>query len=172
MRKCRNFLLFFLFNARRLKVVEGEQVPRMRREREGLQRGEVQGAGLSICQGGELRHDVSGIPRVRPRRFLRHRAHMSFHISKCPLSKYIPPLHLCRRYNSTEGENWLIPMLKGERFAHCTTACRSSSASNAPSLMWISLTQVQVRVSLAARQRVVFDARWRSHCHNHRGRFW
>ena len=44
------------------QVVEGEQVHRMRREREGLQRGKVQGAGLSICQGGELRHDVSGIP--------------------------------------------------------------------------------------------------------------
>ena len=41
------------------QVVEGEQVPRMRREREGLQRREVQGSGLPIRQGGELRHVVS-----------------------------------------------------------------------------------------------------------------
>lgn len=41
------------------QVVEGEQVPWMCREREGLQRGQVQGTSLSICQGGELRHDVS-----------------------------------------------------------------------------------------------------------------
>ena len=112
------------------KVVEGEQVPRMRREREGLQRREVQGSGLPIRQGGELRHVVS-VCRVFL--FVSNETYIIFEacctivgprwlriISRVRPARSIEsfPLATCtRRYNSTEGVNWLIPMLQGERFA-------------------------------------------------------
>jgi hypothetical protein len=81
------------------QVVEGEQVHRMRREREGLQRGKVQGAGLPICQGGELRHDVSGIPCVLSTTLFA--VYISLHASVCT-SQFVrcqhiiySPLHTC-----------------------------------------------------------------------------
>ena len=111
------------------QVVEGEQVPRMRREREGLQRREVQGSGLPIRQGGELRHVVS-VCRVFL--FVSNETYIIFEacctivgprwlrIISCVRRPADPNRSLAtctRRYNSTEGVNWLIPMLQGERFA-------------------------------------------------------